>query len=298
MTLQRGATIATLVVLLAIDLMAGVDITALTSQAATLAIIALGMTFVVVTGGIDLSVGSVYGLSALLAAYASRWGVAAAVSVPLAAGALLGVAQGWLISRKLLPSFVVTLCGALFVRGLLRFIASEGHETYVVPRTSGLLWVGGFTVVVVVVLYVVGGVVLQRTPFGLQVFAVGGSEDASTLMGVPVTRTKITVYVLSAVLASVAGVVSAGHLGMALTSSGLWMEVEVVLVVVIGGTALTGGVGSVSGTLLGVGVLWALRGLINEAGGMNMTLQTALSGVLLVVVVTAQALARGLRRAR
>ncbi|MFD1047769.1 YhjD/YihY/BrkB family envelope integrity protein, partial [Kibdelosporangium lantanae] len=162
--------------------------------------------------------------------------VLSVLSVPLAAGALLGVAQGWLISRKLLPSFVVTLCGALFVRGLLRFIASEGHETYVVPRTSGLLWVGGFTVVVVVVLYVVGGVVLQRTPFGLQVFAVGGSEDASTLMGVPVTRTKITVYVLSAVLASVAGVVSAGHLGMALTSSGLWMEVEVVLVVVIGGT--------------------------------------------------------------
>jgi ribose/xylose/arabinose/galactoside ABC-type transport system permease subunit len=287
-----------LIVLLAIDLASGVNVTALTGQAATLAIIALGMTFVVVTGGIDLSVGSVYGLSAVLAAYASQWGVAAAVAVPLVAGALFGATQGWLISRKLLPSFVVTLCGALFVRGLLRFIRTEGHETYLVARTSGLLWVGQLIVVVAVVLYLAGGLLLQRTPFGLRVFAVGGSEDASALMGVPVVRTKITVYVLSAVLASLAGVLSAGHLGMAVTSAGLWLEVEVVLVVVIGGTALTGGVGSVSGTLLGVGVLWALRGLVNEAGGMSMSIQTALSGVLLVVVVIAQALARGIRRAR
>lgn len=298
MTVQRRASMVVLIALLAVGLLSGVNVTALTSQAATFAIIALGMTFVVVTGGIDLSVGSVYGLSAVLAAYASPWGVAAAVVVPLVAGALFGAAQGWLISRKLLSSFVVTLCGALFVRGLLRFITTEGHETYLVPRTSDLLWVGQLTVVVTVVLYAAGGLLLQRTPFGLRVFAVGGSEDASTLMGVPVARTKITVYVLSAVLASVAGVLSAAHLGMAVTSAGLWLEVEVVLVVVIGGTSLTGGVGSVSGTLLGVGVLWALRGLVNEAGGMSMSMQTALSGVLLVVVVVAQALARRISRAR
>jgi ribose/xylose/arabinose/galactoside ABC-type transport system permease subunit len=291
LTVQRRATTVVLVVLLVVDLLSGVNVTGLTTQAAILAIIALGMTFVVVTGGIDLSVGSVYGASAVLAAYASRWGVVAAVVVPLAAGALFGAAQGWLISRKL-PAFVVTLCGALFVRELLRFVTTEGHETYLVPTTSGLLWLGQLTVLVTVVLYVAGGLLLQRTPFGLRLFAVGGSEDASTLMGVPVTRTKITVYVLSAVLAGLAGVLSAGHLGMAVTSSGLWLEVEVVLVVVIGGTALTGGVGSVSGTLLGVGVLWASRGLIN----VSMSMQTALSGVLLVVVVIVQAVARKPRR--
>jgi ribose/xylose/arabinose/galactoside ABC-type transport system permease subunit len=194
---QRRVSMVALIVLLATDLAFGVDVTALTGQAATLAIIALGMTFVVVTGGIDLSVGSVYGLSAVLAAYASQWGVAAAMAVPLVAGALFGATQGWLISRKLLPSFVVTLCGALFVRGLLRFMRTEGHETYLVARTSGLLWVGQLTVVVAVVLHLAGGLLLQRTPFGLRVFAVGGSEDASALMGVPVVRTKITVYVLS-----------------------------------------------------------------------------------------------------
>jgi ribose transport system permease protein len=117
-------------------------------------------------------------------------------------------------------------------------------------------------------------------------------------MGVPVARTKIAVYVLSATLASLAGVLSAAHLGMAVTTSGLWMELEVVLVVVAGGTALTGGVGTVTGTLLGVGMLWALRGLINESGGLTMSMQTALSGALLVVVVVTQAVVHGFRRAR
>jgi ribose transport system permease protein len=236
----------------------------------------------------------------VLAAYASRWGVLAALVVPLAAGALIGLAQGWLIGRMRVASFIVTLGGLLFARGLLRFVTGEGRETYTVPHDSGFLSLGQgpVPVLVAVALYLVGGLVLQRTPFGLRLFAIGGSEDASALMGLPVARTKTLVYAMSGLLAGLAGALSAAQLGSGVTTVGTGLELEAIAAVVIGGTLLTGGRGTVSGTLAGVGLLWVVRGLINQTGGITPSMQAVVSGALLIIFVTAQALLTRARRAK
>jgi ribose/xylose/arabinose/galactoside ABC-type transport system permease subunit len=310
MTTARLAALAqrhgALTILLALLLFGGTRFTTfltgynlgnLAVQASFLTIIALGMTLVIVTGGIDLSVGSVYALCGVMAAYASRWGALAALAVPLAAGALIGLAQGWLIGRLRMPPFIVTLGGLLFARGLLQFLTNEGQETYTVPRDSKFLWLGqgtflgiGVPVFIALALYLVGGLLLQRTPFGLRLFSIGGSEDASVIMGLPVARTKVTVYVLSGLLAALAGAMTTGQLGSGVTTVGAGLELEAISAVVIGGTLLTGGSGTVSGTLAGVALLWVIRDLINQIGGITSTMQAVVSGAILLIVVVAQTL--------
>jgi ribose transport system permease protein len=276
-------------------------------QASFLAVVALGMTLVVITGGIDLSVGSVFTLSAALAAYSSRWGGLAALAVPLAAGAAIGLTQGWLIGRLRLAPVIVTLGGLLFARGLQQFITAEGRETFTVPPGSAFLllgrstWLGiGTPVFIAVVLYLLGGVLLQRTPFGMRLFAIGASEDASTLMGLPVARSKMTVYGLSGVLAGLAGAMAAAHLGTGVATSGvgIGLELEVLTAVLIGGTMLGGGSGRVSGTLAGVGVLWVIRDLLTQTGDITPNMQAVISGAVLLVVAVSQALLSRARRRR
>jgi ribose transport system permease protein len=302
--IQRQGALVVLVILLAVGgLMFRTFLTTYTLgnlavQASFLAMIALGMTLVIISGGIDLSVGSVYALSGVLAAYgATKWGVAGALILPLVASGLIGLVQGTLIARWRMAPFIVTLCGQLFARGLLQLITSEGSTTYLVPTGSAFRWLGDGTVLVVlaVVAYLVGGVVLQRTPFGMRLFAVGGNEDAASLMGLPVARTKISVYVVSGLLAGLAGVMSAAQLGSGVTVIGIGLELNAIAAVVIGGTMLTGGSGAVSGTLAGVALLFVIQELINQVGRFNSNMQEVVSGAVLVVVVVLQTL---LSRAR
>lgn len=250
-------------------------------------IVALGMTFVIITGGIDLSVGSVYALSGVLAAYASRWGVLAALLVPLAASALIGFAQGWLIGRFRVVPFVVTLGGLLLARGLLQTMP---EQTFSVPRDSGFLLLGHGAMewICVLVVYLLGGLLLRRTAFGLRLRAIGSSPGACVLMGLPVVRTKVTVYVLSGLLAGLAGVLTAAQWGSAAATAGMGLEVAAILAVVIGGTLLTGGSGAVSGTLAGAAVLWVIHSL--TGGSVTSNTHAVVSGALLVVVVAAQTL--------
>jgi ribose transport system permease protein len=271
-------------------------------QGSFLAIVALGMTMVIISGGIDLSVGSVYALAGVLAAYASQWGVVAALLLPLAASALIGLAQGLLIGRFRMAPFIVTLGGLLFARGLLQFITGEGSRTYLVPRDSGLRWLGqgdvlgaGVPVLVVVLLYLLGGLVLQRTAFGMRLFALGGSEDAAALMGLPVVGSKILTYVMSAVLAGLAGTMAAAQLGSGVTVVGVGLELNAIAAVVVGGTLLTGGSGAVGGTLAGVALLFVIQELINQTGVLGSNMQAVVSGTVLVIVVVLQTL---LSRAR
>ncbi|QUQ71080.1 ABC transporter permease [Kutzneria sp. CA-103260] len=302
--IQRQGALVVLVILLAAGgLMFRTFLTAYTLgnlavQASFLAMIALGMTLVIISGGIDLSVGSVYALAGVLAAYGStKWGVAGALILPLVASGLIGLVQGTLIARWRMAPFIVTLCGQLFARGLLQLITSEGSTTYLVPAGSAFRWLGDGTVLVVIAVlaYLVGGVVLQRSPFGMRLFAVGGNEDAASLMGLPVARTKISVYVLSGLLAGFAGVMSAAQLGSGVTVIGIGLELNAIAAVVIGGTMLTGGSGAVSGTLAGVALLFVIQELINQLGRFNSNMQAVVSGAVLVVVVVIQTL---LSRAR
>ncbi|MET9874767.1 ABC transporter permease [Actinacidiphila glaucinigra] len=274
-----------------------------TVQASFLAIVALGMTLVVITGGIDLSVGSVFALGGVLAAWASQYGMLPALLLPLAVCGLLGTVHGLLIARAGMAPFIVTLAGLLAARGLLLALTDEGADTYLVPHGSAFAELGqgtaagfGYPVLIALVLFAAGGLVLQRTSFGQSLFAVGGSPDAATLMGLPVARTRVLVYTISGLLAGFAGALNAARLSSGVTIIGVGMELDAIAAVVIGGTLLVGGAGSVSGTLWGVLVLAVIQNLINQIGSLNSSYQSVVSGGFLIVVVVAQRyLARGPR---
>lgn len=275
----------------------------LSVQASFLAVVTLGMTLVIVSGGIDLSVGSVYALSGVLAAYASQWGLVPALLLPLAVSALIGLVQGVLIGRFGMAPFIVTLGGLLFARGLLQFITDEGASTYLMPAGSPVRWLGsgkvlgiGVPVIIVVLLFLIGGFVLQRTRYGMRLFALGGNEDSSALMGIPVVRTKVLTYVLSGLGAGFAGILAAAQLGSGVTVVGVGLELNAIAAVVIGGTVLTGGRGGVTGTLAGVALLYVIQDLINQSGSVNANMQQVVSGGVLIVVVVVQTILSRVRR--
>ena len=265
-------------------------------------LIALGMTFVIITGGIDLSVGSLYVLGGVLAAWASQYGLLAAFAAPLLVCGLIGLLNGALIAYTRMAPFIVTLAALLGARGLMRAISDEGSTTYLVRNdafrrlgTGSLLGIG-YQVWLVAALVLLGMLLLARTRFGNSVYAVGGSEDAAALMGVPVRRTKIAVYLMSGLLAGLAGAINAAKLGSGVTVLGAGMELDAIAAVVIGGTLLTGGAGTIAGTVAGVLLLGVIQNLINQVGNVNSNWQQVISGAFLALVVVAQTYLVRLRR--
>ncbi|WP_255945587.1 ABC transporter permease [Streptomyces odontomachi] len=260
-----------------------------------LAVVALGMTFVIVTGGIDLSVGSVFVLGGVLAAWGSRYGTAVAVLLPLAVCGLMGLVNGLLIARTRLAPFIVTLAAMLAARGIMLGVTDQGATTFLVDKDAFFARLGqgglagiGVPVWITVVLFVAGAVVLRRSRFGQHVYAVGGNEGAAALMGVPVARTKTLVYTLSGLLAGLAGALNAAYLASGVTILGYGMELDAIAAVVIGGTLLTGGLGYVSGALVGVLLLKVIQNVINQIGSLDSAYQQVVSGAFLVLVVVAQ----------
>jgi ribose/xylose/arabinose/galactoside ABC-type transport system permease subunit len=271
------------------------NLTSILVQSSFLAVVALGLTFVIMTGGIDLSVGSVFALGGVLAAWGAQHGTLVALALPLGVCALIGLVQGLMIARTGMPPFIVTLAGLLFARGLLLMISDEGASTYKVPDGSALLqlargeflglrWIGWLALV----LFVVAGVVLHRTSYGSTVLAIGGQEDAAELMGLPVQRTKVIAYVVSALLAGLGGVMIASYTASGVTILGVGLELEAIAAVVLGGTLLTGGAGTVLGTLIGVLLLQVIKNVINQVGSLDSNWQAVVSGTILLAVVTLQ----------
>ncbi|WP_113704653.1 ABC transporter permease [Nonomuraea lactucae] len=261
-----------------------------------LAIIAIGMTFVIISGGIDLSVGSLFVLGGVLAAYGSQYGTAVALLLPLTVCGVVGLAQGLIIARTGMAPFIVTLAGLLGVRGLMLAISDEGATTFLVrdPAFAALgqgdLLGLTYPVYVTAALALAAMVLLQRTGFGQNVYAIGGNEQAAALMGVPVARTKVLVYVMSALLAGLAGVLNAARLSSGVTILGIGLELDAISAVVIGGTLLTGGAGGITGTVAGVLLLGVIQSLINQVGNLTSAFQQVVSGAFLALVVVAQRL--------
>jgi ribose transport system permease protein len=261
-----------------------------------LAIIAIGMTFVIISGGIDLSVGSLFVLGGVLAAYGSQYGLLVALVLPLAACGLVGLLQGVIIARTGMAPFIVTLAGLLGVRGLMLALSDEGATTYLVKDPAfaalGQGQILGLTypVYITIGLALAAMVLLQRTGFGQNVYAIGGNEQAAALMGVPVAGTKIRVYVMSALLAGLAGALNAARLSSGVTILGIGLELDVIAAVVIGGTLLTGGAGGITGTVAGVLLLGVIQSLINQVGNLTSAFQQVVSGLFLALVVVAQRL--------
>ncbi len=268
-------------------------------QGSFLAVIALGMTFVIITGGIDLSVGSLYALGGVLAAWGSQYGFLAALVLPLVVCGLIGLVNGLLIARTNMAPFIVTLASLLFARGLLLAITDEGATTYQIPQDSAFVELGrgtvfgfGYPIFVAAALCLLGGMVLNRTSFGQNVFATGGAEQSAILMDVPVAKTKILVYTMSGTLAGLAGALTAAYLQSGVTVIGVGTELDAISVVVIGGTLLTGGMGTVLGTVIGVGLIKVIQNVINQIGTLDSNYQSVVSGVFLLVVVVLQRILR------
>lgn len=248
----------------------------ITRNVTFVAIIALGMTLVIITGGIDLSVGSVLCLCSMVlavvmhAGYSIEVGIAASLATGLAIGAFNGV----LIAYLGFPPFVVTL-GMLSVARSLAMVASNNTVVFQFgPDHDKLLALGGGAwffgianpVLYMVVLALLTGFVLRWTRFGRYLFAIGGNEHAATLTGVPVKRIKVIVYMVSALSAGIAGIIQTGWLGAVTTNIGAGMELQVIAAAVIGGANLAGGVGTALGALVGAALIEVIRNSLGLLG--------------------------------
>ncbi|MCG8924808.1 ABC transporter permease [Lentzea sp. CC55] len=228
-------------------------------QAAVIAIMAFGMTFVVVAGGIDLSVGSIAALAAMV-------GALTAGPVGLVVGALCGLVNGALISYGKLPPFIATLAMLSVARGLtLVFSEGQPHETdeVVTFLGSNLAPMLPLPLLLMLAFFGITGLVLTRTNLGRRMYAIGGNEEAAKLSGIDVRRTKLWIYALSGLFAAAAGLVLAGRLGSAGPQAAVGYELDAIAAVVIGGASLSGGVGRATGTLVGALVLAVLRNGLN-----------------------------------
>jgi ribose transport system permease protein len=233
-------------------------------QNAFIAILAAGMTFVILTGGIDLSVGSVVGLSGVVCAglLAGGAGIVAATVAGLAIGLAAGVVNGAAVTTLRIPAFVVTLAMMLVVRGAA-FKYTDARTITGLPSSFGMLSGGPATAVIMISVFVTAWIVLSRTPLGRHVYAVGGNLPAAWLAGVRVTRIQMTVYATSGLTAGLAGVLVASRLNAGYPRAGEYYELDAIAAVVVGGTSLFGGRGSIWGTLAGAFFIGILNNALN-----------------------------------
>lgn len=265
---------------------------------AFLIVLAVGMTFVILTGGIDLSVGSVVALSTMIAASTLQagWPPLAAVAVVLAVGSLLGLLMGLVIHYFDIQPFIATLAGMFLARGLCYLISVESiaikDDTFRSIASYAFEVPGGYflTPAVLVALLAVGvaAVVLHLTRFGRTVYAVGGSESSAMLMGLRVARVKVGVYVISGFCSALAGLLFSLYMLSGYSLHAVGMELEAIAAVVIGGTLLMGGRGLVVGSLLGVLVLGTTQTFISFDGTLSSWWTKITIGVLLLAFVILQ----------
>jgi ribose transport system permease protein len=267
----------------------------ITRNVTFVAIIALGMTLVIITGGIDLSVGSVLCLCSMVlavvmhAGYSIEVGIAASIATALVVGAFNGI----LIAYLGLPPFVVTL-GMLSVARSLAMVASGNTVVFEFgPDHDALLSLGGGAfffgianpVIYMIVLGLLTGFVLRWTRFGRHIFAIGGNEKAATLTGVPVRPIKVAVYMISALSAGIAGIVQTGWLGAVTTNLGAGMELQVIAAAVIGGANLAGGGGKALGAIIGAMLIEVIRNSLGLLGINAFWQGTFIGGAILFAVL-------------
>jgi len=260
-------------------------------------ILAVGMTMVILTGGIDLSVGSVVALAGVVAAMLAYDGgagsVAAGALAAVGVGLAVGLFNGFVIAQFRVPPFVTTLAMLTICRGLA-FILTGGRSIGNLPDAFGLVGksrLAGVPLPVVLMLVVVAGgwFLLRHTVVGRHVYAVGGNREAAFLAGVNTKRVTALTYVLNGVLVGLAGFVLASRLGAGVPNAGVQYELDVIAAVVVGGTSLTGGRGSVIGTLWGAVFIGVLNNGLNLAGVDPYMQKIALGVVLLLAVLADQA---------
>jgi ribose/xylose/arabinose/galactoside ABC-type transport system permease subunit len=261
-----------------------------TRQVSINAIISAGMTLVILTGGIDLSVGSVLALTGSITAGMLYGGQAifTAVLVGMAIGLALGIFNGLLITRGNIPPFIATL-GTLTVARGLTLVYTEGRPITGMAETFRFLgggYLGGIPVPVIIMalIFVTVYIILKKTRLGRYIYAIGGNEEAARLSGINTKQILISVYALSGVLAGFSGIIMASRLNSAQPTAGAGFELDAIAAVVLGGTSLSGGVGTIGGTLIGALIIGILDNGLNLLNVSSFYQQVAKGIVILLAV--------------
>lgn len=264
-------------------------------------IVALIMAFVIISGEIDLSVASMMGLSAAIVAYLFEhdWPMALCIVVALLVGAGLGAINGYLVARVGLSSLAVTLAGYIGFRGLAQLLVEDrsigGFPSWFTNLgQKGLIGPVTLSIVLFFVFAVIAVIVLHFSGFGRRTYAVGNSAAVSRYSGVPVARTKITIFIFSGFIASLAGILLTARLGAVRASTAQGFELDIITIVLLGGVSIFGGVGTMGGVLLSIALVLNLRNGLVIAGVTGNT-QTGIIGFLLILSVLVPNLVSRLR---
>lgn len=254
------------------------------------ALIAVGLTYVIISGGIDLSVGSILAFAGVVMAHTLRlgWPLPLAILAGVGVGAGCGLVNGLLISYGRLPPFIATL-GMMSVARGGALLATDGRPVSGFDESFRWLATGEIMgvpvpVIIMVLVYAVAHLVLQRTKFGRYTYAIGGNEEASLLSGVPVRLYKIGIYAVCGGLAALSSMLLTARLNSAQPIAGLSYELDAIAATVIGGTSLMGGQGSVIGTLIGALIMGVLRNGLNLLG-VSSFIQQVVIGIVIIAAV-------------
>lgn len=262
-------------------------------QVTSNALIAFGMTFVILTGGIDLSVGSILALSSALTAglLGSGMPVTLAILISLILGCILGMMNGLLISYGKLAPFIVTLATMTIFRGATLVYTNGNPITKGLSDTFLFQFLGQgyivgipFPVIIMFIVFIVLYVLLHKTAFGKSVYAIGGNEKASYISGVKLNKVKIIIYSISGIMASISGLIITSRLSSAQPTAGASYEMDAIAAVVLGGTSLSGGKGRILGTLIGALIIGVLNNGLNIIG-VSAFWQQVVKGVVILIAV-------------
>ena len=274
--------------IMAPNLLSGSNVYLVSRQIALVAIVAIGELFVILTGGIDLSVGATMGLAGVASAGAMVAGVNPwlAILFGMVVGVLIGIFNGWLVSYVLIPPFIVTLGSQEIARGTI-LIYTKGWPITNIPKSILFIAQGDFLhipvpVWIMLLVAVIAQIVLTKTSFGRRIYAIGGNETATFLSGVNVKKIKFFLYVIAAFTASIVGIILVARFESAQADAGTGWEMQAIASAVIGGTSLAGGAGSVLGCLIGACIMGILaNGLVLMR--VSSYWQTAIIGVVIVL---------------
>ena len=262
-------------------------------QVTSNALIAFGMTFVILTGGIDLSVGSILALSSALTAglLGSGMPVTLAILISLILGCILGMMNGLLISYGKLAPFIVTLATMTIFRGATLVYTNGNPITKGLSDTFLFQFLGQgyivgipFPVIIMFIVFIVLYVLLHKTAFGKSVYAIGGNEKAAYISGVKLNKVKIIIYSISGIMASISGLIITSRLSSAQPTAGASYEMDAIAAVVLGGTSLSGGKGRILGTLIGALIIGVLNNGLNIIG-VSTFWQQVVKGVVILIAV-------------